>query len=75
MKKFFIIYASVFALIWTGYGLYAVLTGKPSANVILGFGIGFSIFIYAASWFSYWLMGHYKKVDKMAKDILTKQHS
>ncbi len=45
MKKFFIIYASVFALIWTGYGLYAVLTGKPSANVILGFGIGFQFYL------------------------------
>ncbi len=72
MKKFFLIYASVFALIWTGYGLYAVLAGKPSANLILGFGIGFSVFIFAASWFSYWLMGHYKKVDKMAKEILSK---
>ncbi|GAB3798265.1 hypothetical protein [Virgibacillus kimchii] len=73
MKKFLIIYASVFALIWIGYGLYAVITGSPSANLVLGFGIAFSIIIFAASWFSYWLMGHYKRVDHMAKEILTKK--
>lgn len=73
MKKFFIIYASIFALIWTSYGLFAVITGKPSANLILGYGIAFSIVIFAASWFSYWLMDHYKKVDRMAKEVLTKK--
>ncbi|ALX50287.1 hypothetical protein [Lentibacillus amyloliquefaciens] len=73
LKRFFIIYASVFAFIWIGYGLFSVVTGKPSANLILGYGIAFSIVIFAASWFAYWLMGHYKKVDKMAKDILTKK--
>jgi hypothetical protein len=73
MKKFFMIYASVFALIWIGYGLYAVISGIPSANLILGFGFAFSILIFAASWFSYWLMGHYKRVDNMAKEILSKK--
>jgi len=73
MKKFFMIYASVFAVVWIGYGLFAVITGIPSANLILGFGIAFSIIIFAASWFSYWLMGHYKRVDNMAKEILSKK--
>ncbi|WP_164667928.1 hypothetical protein [Virgibacillus doumboii] len=72
MKKFLFIYALVFSLIWVGYGLYAVFTNQPSANVILGFGVAFSIAICAASWFSYWLMGHYKKIDDMAKRILAK---
>lgn len=73
MKKFFVIYASVFALIWIGYGLFAVISGVPSANLILGFGIAFSILIFATSWFSYWLMGHYKRVDRMAKEIISKK--
>lgn len=73
LKRFFITYATVFALIWIGYGLFSVVTGKPSASLILGYGIAFSIVIFAASWFSYWLMGHYKKVDQMAKEILTKK--
>ncbi|UJL45610.1 hypothetical protein KFZ58_14575 [Virgibacillus sp. NKC19-16] len=73
MKKFLFIYASVFSLIWIGNGIYAFITDKPSSGVILGFGIAFSIVIFVASWFSSWLMGHYKKVDTMAKEIIQKK--
>ncbi|GAA0610363.1 MULTISPECIES: hypothetical protein [Virgibacillus] len=72
MKRFLFIYGLVFSMIWIGYGLYSVFTNQPSANLILGFGIAFSVVICAATWFSYWLMGHYQKIDAMAKRILAK---
>jgi len=72
MKRFLYLYATVFSLIWLGYGLYAVISNKPSASNILLFGIAFSIVIFGASWFSNWLMGHYRRVDKMAKELLNK---
>ncbi|MBP1950519.1 hypothetical protein SAMN05216232_1113 [Virgibacillus subterraneus] len=72
MKKFLFIYALAFSLIWVGYGLYSVITNQPSANLILGIGVAFSLTIFAASWFSYWLMGHYKNVDALARKILSK---
>ncbi|NBJ69409.1 MULTISPECIES: hypothetical protein [Clostridia] len=71
MKKFLTVYASVFTTIWIGYGIYAWWSGKESASLILGFGIAFSAVICLASWFSYWLMCHYKKVDRVAKNILS----
>lgn len=71
MKKFFFIYASVFACIWTGYGLYAVITSQPHANTVLIYGLAYSAFIFATSWFCYWLMGHYKRIDKMAEETLS----
>ncbi|MFU0788886.1 hypothetical protein JNUCC74_14530 [Cerasibacillus sp. JNUCC 74] len=71
MKKFLAIYAIGFSLIWVGYGIYAIWSHHDSATLILGFGIAFSIVICLASWFSYWLMRHYKRIDKMAKDILS----
>lgn len=70
MKKFLLIYAMVFSFIWTGYGLYAVITHQPSAGLILSIGVAFSVVIFAASWFSSWLMGHYKRIDMMAKKII-----
>ncbi|WP_163971490.1 hypothetical protein [Oceanobacillus halotolerans] len=72
MKKFLYIYALVFSIIWIGYGLYALLTNQPSAHILLGFGVAFSIVIFATSWLSGWLMNHYKNIDAMAKKILSK---
>lgn len=71
LKKFLFIYANLFSLIWIGYGIFAVLTNQPNHNFLLGFGIAFAVVIFAASWFSYWLMGHYKRIDKMAKQVLS----
>lgn len=73
MKKFLLFYASVFACIWTGYGVYAVITNQPSASTVLIYGLAYSVFIFAASWFSSWLMKHYKKVDAMAKEMTFKK--
>jgi len=73
MKKFLFIYALVFTFIWTGYGIYAVITDQPSAGLTLGFGLAFSIIIFTASWFSSWLMSHYKKIDTMAEKIIGKE--
>jgi len=73
MKKFLFIYALTFSLIWTGYGVYSLLTNQPSAGLIFGFGVAFSIVIFATSWFSSWLMNHYKKVDTMAKNMIGKK--
>lgn len=70
VKKFLFIYASVFSVIWIGYGIYAMLTNQPSAGLVLSFGLAFSVVVFAASWFSTWLMGHYKKIDSMAKNII-----
>ncbi|HLR09296.1 MAG TPA: hypothetical protein VK136_08580 [Bacillota bacterium] len=70
MKKVLFMYATAFALIWTGYGIYAVITEHVYAYIIFGIGLAFSLVIYAAAWFAYWLFKHYKKIDAMAKDIL-----
>ncbi|MUV37726.1 hypothetical protein JNUCC1_01532 [Lentibacillus sp. JNUCC-1] len=70
LKKFMIVYAGVFSLIWVGYGIYAVATQQPSGGTVLGFGLGFSVVVCLASWLAYWLMGHYGRIDRMAKDIL-----
>lgn len=73
MKKFFLIYASVFACIWTGYGLYAVITKQPHANTVLIYGLAYSVLVFLASWFAHWLMNHYKKVDAMAEEMRPKK--
>lgn len=73
MKKFMLLYATVFAGIWIGYGMYAVITNQPSASTVLVYGIGYSVVVFAASMFSYWLMKHYKKVDAMAKQMGNKK--
>lgn len=65
-------YAAVLSLFWIGYGLYAFITNQPSGGIILGFGVAFSFCLFMASWFSSWIMGHYKKIDNMAKTILNK---
>lgn len=70
MKKFFIIYSTVFACIWIVYGLYLVLTNHPYGTNVLLFGIAFSVVMYGAAWFSHWIMNHYKKVDQLAKDLI-----
>lgn len=71
LKPFLLIYALVFSLIWIGYGIYAVITHQPSANLLLGIGIAFTIVMAMATWFSYWLMGHYKRIDNLAKEIVS----
>ncbi len=71
VKKFLTMYAVLFTAIWVGYGIYALWTNQESAHLILGLGVAFSIVICLASWFSYWLMRHYKRVDSMAKNILS----
>src|SRR5699024_12628961 len=70
MKKVLFMYATAFALIWTGYGIYAVITEHVYAYSIFGIGLAFSLVIYAAAWVAYWLSKHYKKIDAMAKDSL-----
>lgn len=70
-KRFFIIYASVFSLIWIGYGLYAVISRQSNAGLILGIAIAFAVVMTLATWFSYWLMGHYKQIDNLAKEIIS----
>ncbi len=71
LKRFLFLYANLFSWIWIGYGIYAVVTDQPNGKFLLGFGVAFAIMIFAASWFSYWLMGHYKRIDKMAKQVLS----
>lgn len=71
LKRFLFIYAIGFSIIWVGYGVFAIVTNQPHAVTVLGFGIAFSIVVCLASWFAYWLMNHYKRVDKMAKEIIT----
>ncbi|MBA4603239.1 hypothetical protein [Thermoactinomyces mirandus] len=71
LKRFLFLYANLFSLIWIGYGTYAVVADQPNGQFLLGFGVAFAIVIFAASWFSYWLMGHYKRIDQMAKHVFS----
>ena len=73
MKKFFIIYANIFAIIWIGTGLYALISGQPKAFNTFLFGLAFSIVIFLASWFSYWMINRIKQIDAMAREITTKK--
>lgn len=74
LKKFLFTYATVLSLIWIGYGVYALIANQPSSGVILGFGIAFSVCLFIASWFSSWIMRHYKRIDSMAKTMFTKNN-
>ncbi|SJZ62211.1 hypothetical protein [Garciella nitratireducens] len=73
MKKFLMIYASVFSFIWIGTGIYAIITNQPSHYGVLLFGLAFSFTIFLTSWFSNWLIKHYKKIDTMTKNLSIKK--
>lgn len=71
LRRFLFIYALAFSVIWIGYGIYSIVTNQPNAINVLVFGIAFAGLVSATSWFSYWLMGHYKRIDKLAKETFS----
>jgi len=73
LKKFFSLYAGVFALIWLSTGIYALIAAKPAARYTFLFGIGFSIAIFLATRFSYWLFRRYQRIDELAKELTVKK--
>lgn len=72
MGRFFQIYVSVFIVIWIGYGVYSVLTRQPYGLSVLLFGVGFSVVLIPAVWFSRWLMKSYRNTDTMTQKFLAR---
>lgn len=64
MSRFAKLYATLFSVIWIGYGLYSVYQQTPSSGLILLLGIAFSITIIAATWFSQWILKKYRILDQ-----------
>ena len=73
MKKFYIIYVSVFVLISLGTGIRALVSEHSAGLNTFLFGLAFSLCLLLTTWFSYWLYNHYKQIDKKAKEMTIKK--
>ncbi|WP_042426490.1 hypothetical protein [Geomicrobium sp. JCM 19039] len=75
LRKLSFWYTLAFVVIWNGYTVFHWLSGQPNGLSLFLFGIAFTVVLLAATWFSRWLMGHYKVVDEKANVILTQAKS
>lgn len=71
LRKISFWYTLVFILLWNGYTAQQFFAGENGAVQLFWFGIGFTVILLATTWFSRWLMKHYKVVDKKANEILS----
>ncbi|SDJ09048.1 hypothetical protein [Natribacillus halophilus] len=71
LRKISFWYTLAFIIFWNGYTLHQYITGQPNVLQLFLFGIGFTVLLLATTWFSRWLMSHYKVVDEKAEEILS----
>ncbi|MBB6451456.1 hypothetical protein HNR44_003467 [Geomicrobium halophilum] len=71
LRKISFWYTLAFIVLWNGYAVQQYFTGQPGAVQLFFFGIGFTVILLGATWFSRWLMKHYKVVDEKADEILS----